>query len=69
MPTPCSPKLLQGRLLSALLRFSPVTRHDLLISIRAGFRGDELPRALGLAGWTTAVSLTALGAYRLVACR
>ncbi len=61
--------LLQGRLLSALVNFSQVTRHDMAVSIRAGFVGDELQEALGLTGWKTNVSSTVLGAYRFVAWR
>lgn len=60
---------LQGRLLSALVRLSHVTRHDMLVSIRSGFVGNELPRALALHGWRSVVSLTLLGAYRLTASR
>ncbi|MSU69667.1 MAG: hypothetical protein EXS39_02595 [Opitutaceae bacterium] len=48
-----------------------VTRHDARVSIAAGFRGDELPQALGLeaGGWDYRCHTTALGAYRLVAIR
>ncbi|MBW8781561.1 MAG: hypothetical protein JF599_06710 [Verrucomicrobia bacterium] len=48
-----------------------VTRHDGYVSIAAGFRGDELPRALGLdpALWCWQVRTTFLGAYRLIAER
>ena len=48
-----------------------VTRHDGRVSIRAGFRGEELPRALGLSRerWAWRVETTFLGAYRLVAKR
>lgn len=60
---------LQGHLLSALIDLSPVTHHDMLVSIRAGFLGDELSQALGLQGWQTRVSMTALGAYRFTAWR
>ncbi len=60
---------LQGHLLSAAAGLSAVTHHDMFVSIRAGFTGDELPGALGLRGWQTRVSLTALGAYRLAAWR
>lgn len=51
------------------LRLSLVTRHDGAVSIAAGFRGDELPRLLGLdrRQWHCRVTLTARGAYRLVA--
>lgn len=48
-----------------------VTRHDGRLSIAAGFRGDELPLALGLtpADWHWRVNETGLGAHRLVAER
>ena len=57
----------QGRALSALLQLSDVTRHDMLVSIQAGFLGDELPAALGLDGWKWRVSTSLLGAYHLTA--
>lgn len=60
---------LQGHLLSALIDLSQVTHHDMLVSIRAGFIRDELPHALGLRGWQTLVSVTALGAYHFTAWR
>ena len=59
--------LFQGALLSALALLSHVTRHDMRISIRAGFLGDELPHALGLDGWKCKTSTTFLGAYRMIA--
>lgn len=59
----------QGRLLSWFARLGRVTRHDMIVSIRAGFSGDELPHALGLQKWKTSVSTTLLGAYRLVALK
>jgi hypothetical protein len=48
-----------------------VTRHDGRVSIAAGFRGDELPRALGLddLDWDCRCHATALGGYRMVALR
>jgi len=48
-----------------------VSLHDAHVSIAAGFRGVELPRALGLAPdvWRWEITTTALGAYRLVAVR
>lgn len=48
-----------------------VTRHDGRVSIAAGFRGDELARALGLEPdrWDWRVTETGLGAHRLVAER
>ena len=61
--------LWQGRLLSVIMRLGHVTRHDMLISIRAGFLHHELPHALGLHGWQFKVSHTLLGAYRVCATR
>jgi len=54
-----------------LLGANYVSRHDAHVSIAAGFRGDELPRALGLdpAHWDCLVTTGFLGAYRLVALR
>ncbi|MCX6936575.1 MAG: hypothetical protein NTU80_01560 [Verrucomicrobia bacterium] len=50
---------------------SPVTRHDGRVSIEAGFRGDELPRALHLDPdrWHWRITTTVLGAYRMIALR
>ena len=58
-------------LVSPLFRANHVTRHDAHVSIAAGFRGDELPRALGLnpARWHCRCTTTLLGAHRLVAVR
>ncbi len=57
--------------LAPLLGANAVTRHDARVSVAAGFRGDELPRALGLRAdeWTLAMEETALGACRMVATR
>lgn len=47
-----------------------VSRHDGAVSIRAGFRGDELPGLLGLGPeWRIKTVSTQLGAYRLFAER
>ncbi len=56
---------------SPFLRANHVTRHDAHVSIAAGFRDDELPRALGLspAAWDCRCSTTGLGAYRMIAVR
>ena len=59
----------QGILLSFFIGMSAVTYHDMLVSIRAGFVGRELPEAMGLPDWQTAVNHTPLGAYRFVAWR
>ena len=61
--------LAQGTLLSVLALLSRVTRHDMGISIRAGFLGDELPRALAIDDWKCESSTTFLGAHRLRAVR
>lgn len=61
---------LSGKLFSALTRLNPVTRHDMQVSIRAGFRGDELPRSLGLGSdWRWQASCTIFGASRVVMSR
>ena len=57
--------------LAPLLGANHVTLHDAHVSIAAGFRGDELPRALGLddGRWKYSCSSTALGVNRVVAVR
>jgi hypothetical protein len=56
--------MVNGALIGALCDFNRVTWNDMMISIRAGFRDDELPRLMGwTSGWR--VSHTLLGAYRL----
>jgi len=59
------------RSLAPLLGANHVTLHDAHISIAAGFRGDDLPRLLGLANeaWSVTCSTTLLGLYRMVAIR
>ena len=54
---------------ASLLGASRITHHDAHVSIAAGFRQDELPRALGLddGAWDIRCGTTALGAYRMVA--
>lgn len=54
-----------------LLGLNNVSRHDAVVSIRSGFRGEELPRLLGLAPeeWRWTLRHTLLGAYRFVATR
>lgn len=48
-----------------------VSLHDANVSIAAGFRGDELPSALGLdpRAWHIRCTTTALGAYRMTGVR
>ena len=55
----------------ATLPMSHVSRHDADVSIRAGFRGLELPDLLGLNGgnWDLQESMTPKGAYRMIAVR
>ncbi|MEM6911542.1 MAG: hypothetical protein AAF555_08145 [Verrucomicrobiota bacterium] len=52
-----------------LFGLNRVTRHDMRVSIEAGFRGLELPEWLGLdeARWSLTLSETLLGGYRLSA--
>ena len=59
------------RTLAPLLGANRVSLHDAHVSIAAGFRGDELPRALGLAPreWNVRISATVLGVYRMIAVR
>lgn len=59
------------RVAAPLLGANYVSRHDGHVSIAAGFRDDELPRALGLAAteWEFRRTSTVLGAHRLVAVR
>lgn len=61
--------LAQGRLLAILTLFGPVTRHDMLASIRAGFLRDELGQSLGISNWNCRSTDTVFGAHRLRAER
>jgi hypothetical protein len=56
----------QGRLLFPIL--NRVTKHDMIVSIRAGFRGSELAAALGpeYAERELILQETWAGAYRTV---
>jgi hypothetical protein len=47
----------------------PVTRHDLPVSVRAGFRPGELPWLLRLENWKIEESVDWRGAIRMVAWR
>ena len=53
------------------LRLNKISWHDARVSIRAGFRGMELPRLLGLAEpeWEVKVEETFFGSYRMCARR
>jgi len=58
-------------IIAPLIGANHVTRHDANVSVAAGFRGDELARALGLepAVWECQISTSVFGAYRLIARR
>ncbi|MBU3665467.1 MAG: class I SAM-dependent methyltransferase [Chthoniobacterales bacterium] len=52
------------------LGLHPITRHDMAVSIRAGFLHSELPQALGLdKNWRVRVRHTLFGAYEMTALR
>jgi hypothetical protein len=59
-----------GSLLLTLF-MHPVSRHDARVSVRAGFRAEELAGLLGLHPevWKVNVEYSLLGAYRMVALR
>ena len=59
----------QGNLLAIVAGLNRVTRHDMRVSIRAGFLRRELPEWLGISDWKVFVSTTFFGAYRLEAHR
>ncbi len=59
-----------GRLFCSLAQLNWVTRYDMQVSIRAGFRGQELPDFLGLdSSWEISVRETVFGGYRMMARR
>lgn len=59
-----------GRLFCSLAELNWVTRHDMQVSIRAGFRGMELPESLGLGSeWEISIGATVFGGYRMMALR
>jgi hypothetical protein len=60
-----------GGLLCKVARLHPITRHDLLVSVHAGFRAGELPGRLGLgADWRVLHDGESwLGGCRLLAVR
>lgn len=60
-----------GALFCKVGEFHAVTRYDMQVSIRAGFRDEELPQLLGLEPdqWRFDVSRNLFGAYRLLAWR
>ena len=54
-----------------LFRMHPVTKHDAIVSVRAGFRARELSQLLGLSEneWRIEVTTTVRGSYRMIAER
>jgi hypothetical protein len=59
------------RTIGPLLGANHVSLHDAHVSIAAGFRDDELPRALGLdpADWAIRCTTTLIGTYRMIAVK
>ena len=59
------------RVFAILSGANHVSRHDAHVSIGAGFRGHELPRAFGLDArtWDVRCHTTVFGMYRLIAVR
>lgn len=59
------------RAIAPLLGANYVSLHDAHVSIAAGFRDDELPRALGLSAdeWDVRGTTTFLGVYRMIAVK
>lgn len=56
-----------GGFIARALRMHFVTRYDMRVSIRAGFRADELPRTLALPPpWTAHCGSTLFGANRVM---
>ncbi|KAF0094711.1 MAG: hypothetical protein E1N59_1715 [Puniceicoccaceae bacterium 5H] len=57
--------------LGYVLGFNHVSRHDAPVSVRAGFKGHELPQWLGLSddAWRIQTSWTPWGSYRMKAIR
>ena len=62
---------LQGQLLNLMCEFNHVTMYDMRLSIRAGFRPGELPRALMLdrEQWDIEEDHTLFGACRMLAVK
>lgn len=56
--------LFLGRLLSWVTHMHPLTVHDMILSVHAGFRHHELPDAFG-PGWASSVKTTLRGGYRV----
>lgn len=58
-----------GRAVAFMARLNRVTIHDMILSVHAGFRGEELPESLRLRGWNTSAWTTLRGGYRMKAER
>jgi hypothetical protein len=56
--------LLMGHAVAWTLQMHAVTIHDMILSVHAGFRKNELAEDLALSGWHGQSSSTMLGAYR-----
>ncbi len=69
-PARCWIFTILGRLFCEIAELNHVHRHDMQVSIRAGFRGNELRVALGLGvEWRVSVQSHPLGGYRFLAER
>lgn len=69
---PCRRALHKFQLrMGKLIGFNYVTLNDGCVSVEAGFRGEELPKLLGLSSseWTWQINETFMGAYRMKAER
>lgn len=61
---------IMGRFFSWLAELHPITCYDMQVSIRGGFRGNEIQDALGLGPeWQAEVCNTPFGALRVCLCR
>ncbi len=69
----CEPRrsgfALAGSRLLGFAGCNEVTRHDAVVSVRAGFRGRELSALWPRAGWTSRESARGLFSHSFVACR
>lgn len=69
---PCRRSIHQAQLKAGkLIGFNHVTLHDGVVSVRAGFRANELPLALNLDSdkWNCTIKESFMGAYRMIAKR
>jgi hypothetical protein len=58
-----------GHLMTWVMAMNELTVHDMVLSVQAGFRRNELPEALRLPGWEAEVRETHRGGYRMVMTR